>query len=154
MPAALAPVIQEDVTGCGIASVATLAGVSYREARAAASRLGIDVADPSLWSGTVRVRALMKHYRLRASRAERPFRNWDGLPDLALLATKWHLERGVPFWHWCVFWRGPAGPVVLDPKRALRNNRRTDFGRIRPRWYIGVGRPSALRRVVQRPGHP
>jgi len=30
------------------------------------------------------------------------------------------------------------GAVVLDPKRALRTNVRTDFGRMKPKWYIGV----------------
>ena len=46
------PVIQEDVTGCGIAAVAALAGVSYRRARQRAARVGIDPADRTLWSDT------------------------------------------------------------------------------------------------------
>jgi hypothetical protein len=60
------------------------------------------------------------------------------LPDLALLAIKWRRVRGRAFWHWVVFWRGPEGPVVLDPKRGLRTNTRTDFGRIRPKWFLAV----------------
>ncbi len=151
MPSALPirAVVQQDKTGCGIASVAALAGVSYRDAKAAAGRLGIEVADPRLWSGTRHVRALLRHYGLGASRGEASFRDWDSLPDLALIATKWHLERGTPFWHWCVFRRGPDGPVVLDPKKGLASNRRADFGRIRPKWFIRLKPAGAARPAVQ-----
>jgi hypothetical protein len=134
------PVVQQEITGCGIASVAALAGVTYREARAVANRLGIYAEDSSLWSDTRYVRTLLKHYRLAAGKGETPFRSWDSLPDLALLAIKWHREGGKPFWHWVVFWRGPAGAVVFDPKKALSTNTRRDFGRIKPKWFIPVRR--------------
>ena len=42
------PVVQLERTGCGIASVAALAGVSYREAQRVANRLGIFSGDPTL----------------------------------------------------------------------------------------------------------
>lgn len=140
MPA-LQPVVQDEIAGCGIASVAALAGVSYERARAAAARLGISAADPALWSQTAHVRSLLRHFGLQAGADEQAFRAWDALPPLALLATKWHLERGQPFWHWAVFVRGASGAVVLDSKKALKSNIRTDFGRIRPKWYLEVRRP-------------
>lgn len=132
------PVEQLDRTGCGIASVATLAGVTYSQARLVANRLGISVDDSRLWSDTQHVRTLLKHYRFRATRQEAPFDSWQRLPDMALLAIKWHREKGRAFWHWVVFWRSPQGPVVLDSKRALRRHVRTDFGRMKPKWWIGV----------------
>ena len=49
--ATIQPVAQEDITGCGIACVASLAGVRYREVKARASRLGVEVTDSRLWSG-------------------------------------------------------------------------------------------------------
>jgi hypothetical protein len=42
------PIIQEEMTGCGIASVATLAGVTYKQAQAAANKLGIFAEDQLL----------------------------------------------------------------------------------------------------------
>jgi hypothetical protein len=60
------------------------------------------------------------------------------LPNLALLSTKWHLENGQPYWHWVVFVREGGQPCVLDSKKSLRINRRTDFGRMKPKWYIEV----------------
>lgn len=47
---AVKPVVQLERTGCGIASVAVLAGVSYRQAQRMANRLGIFAGDRRLWS--------------------------------------------------------------------------------------------------------
>ncbi|HSN03597.1 hypothetical protein ACO9S2_04665 [Nitrospira sp. NS4] len=135
------PVVQLERTGCGIASVAALAGVTYTEAKRAANRLDIFADDSRLWSETQHVRRLLKHYRLQAASQEAPFVSWQGLPDVALLAIKWHREKGRAFWHWVVFWRSPQGPVVLDSKRTLRRHVRRDFGRMKPKWWIGVKPP-------------
>jgi hypothetical protein len=131
-------VVQLERTGCGIASVAALAGVRYREMQRVANRLGIVADDPRLWSETSYVRRLLKEFGIRPASTEVPFSSWEDLPDLALLAVKWHRERGRSFWHWVVFWRGPSGPVVLDSKYALRRHVRTDFGRMKPKWFIPV----------------
>jgi len=131
-------VTQQDPTGCGIACVAMLAGVSYAAARAVAEALGIRSDDPALWSDTVHMRRLLQHYRIRAAAAETPFSSWETLPDTALLATKWHRHQGIPHWHWSVFTRSAGGPLVLDPKAALKQHRRRDFGRIRPKWYFAI----------------
>jgi hypothetical protein len=132
------PVVQLDRTGCGIASVAALAGVSYRQARLVANRLGISAGDSRLWSETHHVRRLLKEYGIRSASAQVPFTSWEALPDLALLSVKWHKERDRSFWHWVVFWRGPCGSVVLDSKRALCRHVRTDFGRMKVKWFIPV----------------
>lgn len=73
-----------------------------------------------------------------AAAAERPFRGWDRLPDLALLSIKWHLESGTPFWHWVVFARENGHARVFDSKKSLKRHVRTDFGRMNPKWYIAV----------------
>ena len=132
------PVVQLERTGCGIAAVATLAGVSYRETQRMANRVGIFADDSKLWSETGYVRRLLKVYGIRPARTEVPFTSWEALPDLALLAIKWHKEQDCALWHWVVFWRGPNGPVVLDSKGALRRHVRTDFGRMKPKWFIPV----------------
>jgi len=132
------PVVQLERTGCGIASVAALVGVNYAEAKRVANRLGIVADDPTLWSEPDHVLRLLKEYGFRPARTEVPFTSWEALPDLALLMINWHKERDRAFWHWEVFWRGPHGSVVLDSKRGLRNHKRTDFGRMRPKGYIPV----------------
>jgi ABC-type bacteriocin/lantibiotic exporter with double-glycine peptidase domain len=132
------PVVQEQKTGCGIASVAALAGVSYKKARTEANRIGIYAQDTRLWSDTQFVRTLLRKFGISVSRKEQKFVSWHKLPDLALLAIKWHRERGKPFWHWVVFVRENDISYVLDSRKALKNNRRTDFGRMKPKWFIEV----------------
>ena len=132
------PVVQLDRTGCGIAAVAAVAGVSYRNAKRAAGRLGIAVEDPRLWSDTQQVRRLLRRYRWAAAAGERPFVSWSSLPNVALLAIKWHREQGRARWHWVVFVREGKRAYVLDSKHALKRHVRTDFGRMKPKWYIPV----------------
>ncbi|MBI3603393.1 MAG: hypothetical protein HY205_02970 [Nitrospirae bacterium] len=132
------PVVQEEISGCGIASVAALAGVSYARVKAQANRLGIFAEDSKLWSETTYVRTLLSKFGIKVSRKEQPFASWKRLPNVALLANKWHLEKGKPFWHWVVFVREKDSSYVLDPKKALKVSKRTDFGRMKPKWFIEV----------------
>jgi hypothetical protein len=60
-----------------------------------------------------------------------------------LLAIKWHTEKNKSFWHWVVFTGDSAGACILDSKKTLRRHRRTDFGRMKPKWYIEVRRSSS-----------
>ena len=145
------PIVQEDPTGCGIASVAALVGRPYTVVKKAAAALGIDVSDPRLWSDTAHVRRLLAFYRRAAGEKEEPFVSWARLPARALLAIKWHREKAGPAWHWVVFIREERGSYVLDPKRALRTNRRTDFGRMKPRWFIRPENEAESSRESTRP---
>jgi ABC-type bacteriocin/lantibiotic exporter with double-glycine peptidase domain len=134
------PVVQMERTGCGIAAVAAIAGVSYRQAQRTANRLGIFATDRRLWSETAHVRRLLRKYRLRTVSGEQSFRSWSSLPDLALLAIKWHREQGQPCWHWVVFVRDSEGERVLDSKRSLKCHVRRDFGKMKPKWYMAVAK--------------
>jgi ABC-type bacteriocin/lantibiotic exporter with double-glycine peptidase domain len=134
----LKPVIQQEATGCGIACAATLAGISYAKAKKLANGLGIFAEDRTLWSDTSAVQNLLANLKIKVAKIEKPFRGWDNLPDCALLAIKWHEEKGIPYWHWTVFVRNGGQAYVLDSKKSLKKNIRTDFGRIHPKWFIEV----------------
>lgn len=136
----LKPVIQLERTGCGIASAAAIARLSYPQAKQIAASLGIQAADSALWSDTAHVRRLLGRLGFKPGPRELAFRSWQALPDLALLSIKWHLEGGKPFWHWVVFVRDGENACVLDSKKSLARHRRTDFGRMKPKWYIPVSR--------------
>ena len=149
------PVIQQERTGCGIAAAATIAGVSYARAKAVAMSLGISAQERQLWSDTAPVRRLLARFGVDAGPASKLFRSWSTLPDCALLAIKWHLEEGQPRWHWVVFVRERDQWYVLDSKAALKTHRRTDFGRIRPKWFRPVTRQirnHPLARAIDRSG--
>ncbi len=136
----MSPVVQEEITGCGIASAAAIAGISYLDAKAIANHIGIYAEDPSLWSSSDHVLRLLKELGVKTDQKENPFKDWESLPDCALLSIKWHLEEGVPFWHWAVFVREDGHEYVLDSRQALKFNIRTDFGRMKPKWFIEVYR--------------
>ena len=133
-------VIQEEETGCAIASSAAIAGISYEEARKIANGMGIYAEDPCLWSETNCIRRLLAKLGLKAGNKEIPFTNWESLPNCALLSIKWSLKNGQPFWHWVVFVRDGDRKYVLDSKKSLKSNSRTDFGRMKPKWFIEVNR--------------
>ena len=134
----LKPVIQEETTGCGIASVANILGKTYTEMKAAANALGIHASDKSLWSDTHYVRRMLSSQGVKTSADERPFESWDTLPDLALLSIKHHQEAGKNFWHWVVFKRVDGRPFVLDSASYLPSNIREDFHAMQPKWFIQV----------------
>lgn len=132
------PVIQEERTGCGIAAVAAIAGVSYARAKRSAASVGIAAADPLLWSDYCHVRRLLSRFGIRSGQSTQMFRSWDSLPPCALLAIKWHRRERRPFWHWVVYVADKSGGYVLDSKVALKTHVRRDFGRMKPKWYLPV----------------
>lgn len=123
----LPPVIQEEATGCGIASVANILGKSYQQMKAVANSMDIYADNKSLWSDTEYVRKLLTNTGVSISQEETPFESWDKLPDTALLAIKPHCIDGINYWHWVVFKRINSQSVVLDSASYLPNNIRTDF---------------------------
>jgi predicted double-glycine peptidase len=134
----ISPIIQEENTGCGIASVANVVGKSYAEMKALANSMGIYASDTSLWSDTQYVRHMLSNVGVEATENEILFESWGALPDLALLAIKHHQEEGRDFWHWVVFKRVDGRDLVLDSASYLTSNVRTDFNEMQPKWYIGL----------------
>jgi len=131
-------VIQEEKTGCGIASVANIVNLPYVDVKAKANSMGIFAEDKTLYSDTGYVRRLLTEYNVKTSTTELKFTSWNNLPDLALLSIKYHEEDGVLFWHWVVFNRTDGRPVVLDSAAYLNENKRLDFDVMEPKWYIEV----------------
>ena len=131
-------VVQEETTGCGIASTANILGKTYSEMKAIANAMGIYASDKSLWSDTQYVRRLLSSAGVQTSQDEVPFESWQALPDLALLAIKHHQEEGKDFWHWVVFKRMDGQAFVLDSAAYLPSNTHQDFETMQPKWFIEV----------------
>tara|TARA_R110000868_G_scaffold252716_1_gene509432 strand:+ start:2819 stop:3223 length:405 start_codon:yes stop_codon:yes gene_type:complete len=131
-------VIQEETTGCGIASVANIVGKTYPQMKAIANGMGIYASDKSLWSDTQYVRRMLASEGIETSENEIPFTSWSVLPDVALLAIKYHQEEGKNFWHWVVFKRVKGQPFVLDSASYLLSNIRQDLEDIKPKWFIEI----------------
>jgi len=131
-------VVQEESTGCGIASVANILGKSYSEMKTMANAIGIHASDKSLWSDTQYVRRMLLHAGVETSEHEIPFVSWDTLPDLALLSIKHYQEDDKEFWHWVLFKRIDEQEFVLDSSSRLSDNVRIDFEAMQPKWFIEV----------------
>ena len=136
----MAFILQEEETGCGIASVANIVGHPYAEVKSKANSMGIFATDDTLYSDTGYVRRLLKEYGVHSSASETPFRSWAELPDIALLSIKYHYENKRPLWHWVVFKREKGVAVVLDSATYLNKNERTDFHAIHPKWFITISK--------------
>lgn len=134
------PVIQEENTGCAIASCAAIAHLSYQQMKDIANSIGIYADDPSLWSDTRAIKNLLAQLGIPIVEEKKIFSRWDKLPDCALLAIKWHSIAELSFWHWVVFTRQAGQPYILDSNAGLKHNLRTDFGRIKPKWFIEIVR--------------
>lgn len=134
----LKPVVQEEATGCGIASVANILGKTYAEVKLAANAMGIHASDKSLWSDTQYVRRMLSSAGVNVSGDEVPFESWEALPDVALLSIRHHQEDGKNFWHWVVFKRIGGEPFVLDSAIHLASGIRQDFDSMQPKWFIEV----------------
>lgn len=134
----MSPVIQEETSGCGIAAVANILGKTYSEMKSIANAMGIYAEDQSLWSDTQYVRQMLARSGVETSADETPFEAWDKLPDLALLAIKYHQENGKNFWHWVVFKRENGQAALLDSASYLPSNIRTDFDDMQPKWFIEI----------------
>ena len=131
-------VIQEEETGCGIAAGANILGKTYPQMKAIANSMGIYADDKALWSDTNYVRRLLSSAGVEVSNTEKPFESWDSLPDIVLLAIKYHCDAGVNYWHWVVFKRSSNQTVVLDSSSYLPSNIRIDFDAMQPKWFIEV----------------
>jgi hypothetical protein len=81
-----------------------------------ANRLGIFADDPRLWSETDHVRRLLKEYGFQSAQTEVPFTSWEALPDLAVLAIKWHEDEAEYFGTgWCF------GAPLADLSYSIRS---------------------------------
>jgi hypothetical protein len=76
-------VVQEEMTGCGIAASAALAGLSYAEAKKRIGSLDTHASATSLWSVTEYVRTFLREFGISVSPKETPFESWKQLPDKA-----------------------------------------------------------------------
>lgn len=131
-------IVQEETTGCGIAACANLAQISYADAKQLANSLGIYAEDKTLWSETAYVRQLLSALNISVSERQTAFDSWDELPEKALIALKCHEKAGNSFWHWAIFIRQGNDAIVIDSAQRLKSPIRTDFGRMKPKWFIEV----------------
>lgn len=126
---------QDDDTGCGIACVAMLAGVSYEQAKAAT--FPPSPRKRKFYTGGADLRRGLKAFGLTlepTARAQK-FTAWSQLETTSIVAIE-QVPRHKSRWHWVVFVDDGVRRYVLDPSwpEAVR----TDFKRMQGRSFLRV----------------
>lgn len=128
---------QEDETGCGLACIAMLAGVSYNEIKNVALDKLKFRTNGEFYTGTGQLKELASHYNVEIEgKRRRKFKSWSELPDVAIVSI--NLKENNKYWHWVVFQRKDGADFVLDPKKSITTDRRTNFNRMKPFGYLPV----------------
>ena len=126
-----------DSTGCGLACIAMLAGFSYKKVKKKAVQELNFSNKRKFYTGTGNLKALGECFGISiVGCRRRPFKNWDALPNTAIISINPNLDH--TSWRWVVFSRTNGTSFVLDPKQSIKSNKRTDFGRMRPSGYLPV----------------
>lgn len=129
-------IVQKTGTSCGLACVAMLARLSFREVETLARKKVSEIfeADHQRTYGK-HLRVLLKSLGWRLGRQVK-CRTWKRVPPNALVAVQW--KRLEDRWHWVVSSEDESGPCFLDPRKQVKALRRRDFKQVRPSWYHRV----------------
>lgn len=135
-------IVQKTGTSCGLACVAMLARLSFREVETLAREVLPKVfAETHQRTYAKDLRKLLAILGWRLGRKVK-CRTWKRVPPYALVAMQW--KRLEDRWHWVVSSEDEAGPCFLDPRKQVKALRRRDFKQARPSWYHRVT-PSSSR---------
>lgn len=129
-------IVQQTGTSCGVAGVAMLARLSYRDG----FRTGIALWSKEYWDGSHRTDSdeLRKMLAVLGRRLcwMVKCRTWPKVPPGVVLAVQVKLPKNE--WRWVVSGEGSAGAYFLDPRRSVKTIQRRDFKNARPSWYHRV----------------
>ena len=126
-------VIQQDATGCGLACVAMVAGVTYSDVRCiAVEHLGFDPTGPFYtYLDDLRYMLDWFGYGLRRWTL---FKTYGPISPLSVL----EIERTGPHNHWVLLVKCALDMFVLDPSPGVKSTRRRDWYRLRPVSYANI----------------
>lgn len=129
-------VIQEDSTGCGIACVAMVAGISYAEAKQlTVNNKILKKSVKNFYTTTKDLVNILKSIGIEPSKG-RKVRYWSSINNISIVAINF-LET-TDTWHWVVFIPDADTGYVLDPSKRIKAEKRIDFSRMRLRSYIPI----------------
>lgn len=133
-------VVQEDATGCGIACIAMLANINYQSAKDTAIETLNFKYEGAFYTTASDLKKLGSIYNLKIGGRRRRFKEINLLPSLCILAINYSENEDT--WHWVVYSRSNTEEFVLDPKKAIKSDKRMDLRRIglKTSWFIEVKR--------------
>ncbi len=126
-------IIQKDDTGCGIACIAMIAGTTYKKIKVQfikhkeAKKKNVK---GEFYTKIGELADLAEMYNITLSRRITKFKDWDSIPDKAILKINYQKATKPRYecWHWVVYRNTAKERYVLDP--ATTNPKRKDLKRI------------------------
>jgi len=131
-------ILQEDGTGCGIACIAMITGRSYQQIKDELIKMPGYSAKGPFYTDASELRALAKSQGVSLIKRKRKFKEWKLVPNGSILAIRFKEKNSEQEWHWVVFNRINGREFVIDPKKSIKTDQRTDFGRIKAKWYLPI----------------
>lgn len=133
-------IIQEDTTGCGISCIAMLTRQPYSKIKRSLLEMPGFTKDDYFYTDASDLRVLASKHKVVLAKRIRKFTSWSNIPDKSLLAIKYKKGKNKQesSWHWVVFNRTNNSEYVVDPNKAVKTNKRTDFGKIKVKWHLPV----------------
>ena len=127
-------VSQPDDTGCGLACLAMITGLTYFQIKDQLIQQGKFKADTDDWGTTFNdIIQILQYYQLKTER-KRKFKKWCNIPAKVAIASTNYDKSGC--WHWVVFVRDIDGYFIYDPgkrRKKIRDLRGKMAG-----WFIEV----------------
>jgi ABC-type bacteriocin/lantibiotic exporter with double-glycine peptidase domain len=137
-------VLQEDPTGCGIACLAMLAGLSYKEVKAICQALPKFQELGHFYTRPEDLRSIAVAIGVTLSKRYLNFTGWDRVADLAIVAINYKIKPEGASWHWVIFSRVGEQAFVVDPDKSIVIPKRLDFSNIKAKWFIPVVSTNSL----------
>ena len=128
-------VVQVDSTGCGIACVAMITGKFYKDIKQVGLENDIFSTKKALYTDTADIVKMLKILGIPTEKG-RKVSNWDTIKSISIVGINYRESSDT--WHWEVYIPNEEEGYVLDPNKKIKNDKRTDFSRMKLRSYIPV----------------
>jgi len=94
--------------------------------------------DGDFYTNASELRALSSEFNVTLGKRMSKFTSWSNIPDKAIVAINYREGEDGASWHWVVFCRNKNNEFFIDPKKAIKTHKRTDFGRVKVKWYLPI----------------
>jgi ABC-type bacteriocin/lantibiotic exporter with double-glycine peptidase domain len=129
-------VYQPDDTGCGVACIAMIAGLTYQQVKDKMMNVGFFKKSEDNFGTTFKdMTNALKIFNINPHPRRRKFKKWKNIPaKLAITSTNYDKSGD---WHWVVFVRDLEGHFIYDPGKR-RKKIRDLRGKKASGWFIEI----------------
>jgi ABC-type bacteriocin/lantibiotic exporter with double-glycine peptidase domain len=131
-------VIQEDVTGCGLACIAMLSHKTYDDIKDCILSKGIIKSKKNFMTNNSQIIRIGKEFGVTLEKRKK-FQRWNDIPSTSLVSINFRHIKSKSEWHWIVFVKeNGEKPYFLDPleNKKQKKSKRFDFKGKKSGYYL------------------